>query len=57
MDKVHIKRYSEAFEKTVVKEYEAGGTIDALRQTNGIGEGSTIQQRIRKYGVGGCAMR
>jgi hypothetical protein len=42
MDKIYIKRYSEAFEKTVVKEYEAGGTIDALRQTNGIGEGSTI---------------
>ena len=25
MDKVYIKRYSEAFKKTVVKEYEAGG--------------------------------
>ena len=53
MDKVYIKRYSEAFKKTVVKEYEAGETIDALRQRYGVGGGSTIQRWIKKYGVAG----
>lgn len=53
MDKVYIKRYSEAFKKTVVKEYEAGETVDALRHRYGIGGGSTIQQWIKKYAVAG----
>ena len=53
MDKVHIKRYSEAFKKTVVKEYEAGETIDELRHRYGVGGGSTIQRWIKKYGVAG----
>ena len=53
MDKVYIKRYSEAFRKTVVKEYETGETIEALRQRYGIGGGSTIQQWIKKYGIAG----
>jgi transposase-like protein len=53
MDKVHIKRYSEAFKKTVVKEYETGETVEALRQRYGIGGGSTIQRWVKKYGVAG----
>ena len=53
MDKIYIKRYSEAFRKTVVKEYETGETIEALRQRYGIGGGSTIQQWIKKYGIAG----
>ena len=53
MDNVYIKRYSGAFKKTVVKEYEAGETIDALRRRYGIGGGSTIQRWIKKYGVAG----
>ncbi len=45
-----IKRYSEAFKRQVVQEYEAGATIEALRRKYGIGGGSTIQQWIRRYG-------
>ena len=48
-----VKRYSEAFKRHVVREYEEGATILDLRRKYGIGGGSTIQQWIRKYGRDG----
>lgn len=48
-----VKRYSEAFKRHVVREYEDGATILDLRRKYGIGGGSTIQRWIRKYGRDG----
>ena len=52
-----VKRYSEAFKRHVVREYEDGATIEELRRKYGIGGGSTIQQWIRKYGRDGLRHR
>ena len=52
-----VKRYSEAFKRHVVREYEDGATIEELRRKYGIGGGSTIQQWIRKYGREGLRHR
>ena len=53
MDK-SIKRYSEAFKRFVVREYEAGtASIGQLRAQYGIGGNSTIQGWIRTYGRAG----
>jgi transposase len=53
MDKVYMRRYSEAFRKTVVGEYEAGESIEQLRRRYGIGGSTTVQKWIKKYGVAG----
>lgn len=53
MDKVYVRRYSEAFRKTVVKEYEAGESVEELRRRYGIGGTMTIQKWVKKYGVAG----
>ena len=53
MDERYIKRYSEAFKKTVVREYEAGESIEQLRRRYGIGGTSTVQRWIKNYGVAG----
>jgi transposase len=53
MDKIYIKRYSEAFKKTIVREYEAGESIERLKQRYGVGGGSTIQRWVKKYGIAG----
>ena len=53
MAEKYIKRYSEAFRKTVVREYEAGESIERLRRRYGIGGGSTVQKWVKKYGVAG----
>ena len=52
-----FKRYSKAFKRQVVREYEAGATIQELRRKYGIGGGSTIQQWIRTYGREGLRHR
>lgn len=44
-----IKRYSDAFRRQVVAEYEAGGTIAQLQKKYGITGGQTIQTWIKKY--------
>ena len=46
----NVKRYSEAFKRQVVHEYEQGATIQHLRAKYGIGGGRTIQRWIRAYG-------
>lgn len=53
MDKVYVRRYSEAFRKTVVKEYEAGESVEELRRRYGIGGTTTVQRWVKKYGVAG----
>jgi transposase len=44
-----IKRYSEAFKRQVVAEYEAGSNISILAKKYGITGGMTIKYWIRKY--------
>ena len=53
MDKEYMRRYSEAFRRTVVREYEDGESIERLRRRYGIGGKGTIQKWIRRYGVAG----
>lgn len=44
-----VKRYSEAFRRQVVTEYEAGSSITELQKKYGITGGQTIQAWIEKY--------
>jgi transposase len=44
-----IKRYSEAFKRQVVAEYEAGSTIADLQKKYDITGGQTVQTWIKKY--------
>ena len=53
MEKVRIKKYSEAFKKQVVREYEAGSSAYQLKQKYGITGGDTIARWIKQYGLYG----
>lgn len=44
-----IKRYSEAFKKQVVSEYEQGTAVTQLQKKYGITGGQTVQSWIKKY--------
>lgn len=46
------KRYSEAFRRQVVREYEAGEDLSSLRKKYGITGMGTISRWIQKYGKG-----
>ncbi len=48
-----IKRYSEAFKRQVVAEYEAGNDISVLAKKYGITGGMTIKYWIKKYAKDG----
>lgn len=50
MEKIAIRRYSEAFKKQVVREYEAGASASSLREKYGIKGRSTINTWLKKYG-------
>jgi transposase-like protein len=49
MTKNKIKRYSEAFKRQVVAEYETGINISDLQKKYGITGGMTIPNWIKKY--------
>ena len=53
MIKEPIKRYSQAFRQQVVREYEAGASVNSLRQKYGIGGPGTIKNWIERYGRSG----
>ena len=53
MTKRRNVRYSEAFKLQVVKEYEDGSTINALRKKYNIGGYKTIYSWIHKYAHSG----
>lgn len=44
-----IKRYSEAFKRQVVKEYESGVSCSQLKVKYGIGGSSTVSEWVKKY--------
>ena len=48
-----LKRYSLAFKRALVKEYEQGASIAELKAKYGINGGSTIQGWVKKYGRDG----
>ncbi len=43
MTQAVMKRYNKAFKVQVVREYEAGTSLSALREKYGIGGGNTIR--------------
>ena len=49
MTKKKIKRYSEAFKRQVVSEYEAGSRVSDLQKKYGITGGETIPRWIKQY--------
>jgi transposase-like protein len=49
MTKKTVKRYSEAFKRQVIREYENGDSMADLKKKYGITGGSTIQNWIKKY--------
>jgi transposase-like protein len=49
MTKKKLKRYSEAFKRQVVAEYEAGSSMTALQQKYGITGSVTIRNWVQKY--------
>ena len=49
MTKKTVKRYSEAFKREVVAEYENGAGIPDLQKKYGITGGNTIKYWIKKY--------
>lgn len=53
MKKETVKRYSQAFRRQVVREYEAGASIYALRQKYGIGGHQTVKRWIEQYSPAG----
>ncbi len=48
-----VKRYSEAFKRQVVSEYEGGSSISDLQKKYGVTGGQTIQLWIKKYAIKG----
>lgn len=50
MKKRIVKRYSEAFKRQVVCEYEDGCSVQDLRRRYGIKGHGTVQGWVRKYG-------
>jgi transposase-like protein len=53
MKKEPVKRYSQAFKRQVVRDYESGTSIYKLRQKYGVGGYETIKGWIKKYGCSG----
>jgi len=49
MTKKKIKRYSEAFKRQVVGEYESGCNVNELQKKYGITGAMTISNWIKKY--------
>ena len=50
MEKIPLIRYSEAFKKQVVREYEGGVSASHLKEKYGIKGGGTINVWLKKYG-------
>ncbi|MCB0171123.1 MAG: transposase [Anaerolineae bacterium] len=50
MEKKAVIRYSEAFKRQVVREYEAGASAIQLGRKYGIKGGNTVSSWVKKYG-------
>jgi len=47
--KMQVRRYSEAFRRQVVQEYETGASLRALQEKYGIGSSRTIKRWVQRY--------
>jgi transposase-like protein len=50
MAEIIIRRYSVAFKRQVVSQYEAGASLNELKQRYGIGGSQTVNKWVNKYG-------
>ena len=50
MESVSIRRYSDAFKQSIVREYEAGASISSLGRKYGITGNSTIKRWVGQFG-------
>ncbi len=48
--KEEVRRYSQAFKRQVVEEYEAGRSAAELQQKYGVGGKMTIKRWVKEYG-------
>ena len=53
MERIYVKRYSQAFKIKVVGEYESGASVRSLEQKYGIGGATTIKRWVGRYGRSG----
>jgi transposase-like protein len=53
MKKEVVRRYSQAFKQQVVREYEAGASVNSLMQKYGIGGHRTVPRWIKTYSLAG----
>jgi transposase len=53
MDRRVVKRYSEAFKRQVVSEYDRGTSSRALQRKYGIGGKQTVERWVRQYSSAG----
>ena len=52
-EKIPVKRYSQAFKRQVVREYEAGASLYALCNKYGIGGYNTVKRWVKQLGRSG----
>ncbi len=57
MTETIIKRYSLAFKKHVVAEYEAGASVNQLNQRYGITGSRTVSRWVKQYGREGMRVK
>lgn len=50
MESVSIRRYSDAFKLSIVREYEAGASLSSLGRKYGIAGNSTIKRWVMQFG-------
>jgi transposase-like protein len=53
MERMYVKRYSQAFKLQVVREYEAGASVRNLMQKYGIGSTTTVKGWVKQFGPSG----
>jgi transposase len=53
MERIYVKRYSQAFKLKVVREYESGASVRSLEQKYGIGGATTIKRWVKQFGRSG----
>ena len=53
MERIYVKRYSQAFKQQVVREYESGVSATGLAEKYGIGGKVTVRRWVKQFGRSG----